>query len=420
MKLATAFLSSNLAMRPLRADMGGHARVGSRMNIRLTDSRVRIRRCRHASARGIAILAALAAMLMPVTTVAQEEREKPKLETKVTRVLIPAKPHAAELAELIADVRKRSRLALSFQETPLGEIVKTISKLSGVHVSASKKTSQKRVTLEARGDLTLIELFDQLTRSGDLYAVVERSGVVRVLSAGEYRRLIDARGGSVGEPVPVPGYYPQIEFRMLAYAEKGKLDVDLTAEKKRLLAWLRQGENRKQVLQNPLRIGSYHGLAPDRGGRLSKGIRWFPYRITARDGKRFSYSHSRGPYTHATLALFSQERLTDGPKTKDDYLVEFLAVNIKERGFTTMDLNREKLSKSKDQIGRPVLLYEIKKGTAAAYSDLTARNIRRGMGMILDGYLFSAPTLLSRIPGRGMISGFSEAKIDEIVKALAR
>jgi preprotein translocase subunit SecD len=113
------------------------------------------------------------------------------------------------------------------------------------------------------------------------------------------------------------------------------------------------------------------------------------------------------------------ERLMGGPKTEDDYLVEFLAVNMKERGFTTMDLIPQSLSKSKAAIGL-ALVYEIQEESAKAFSDLTARNIRRGMAIILDGYLIGAPRIMSRIPGTGQVMGLSEAKIDRVVKALKR
>ena len=40
--------------------------------------------------------------------------------------------------------------------------------------------------------------------------------------------------------------------------------------------------------------------------------------------------------------------------------------------------------------------------------------------MMLDGYLIMAPIVMSRIPGRGQISGISEARIDQILEALTR
>jgi SecDF, P1 head subdomain len=319
---------------------------------------------------------------------------------------------------VLATLRARRHFVLTFHNAPLGEIVKDITRISGVHLSVSKKVAQKTLSLDVRGDLTPIEVFHRLNRTGNTYAVVERSGVVSVLSVEDYRKLVKATGGKVGVPLPVPDYYPQIEFRMLAYSGKGGLEVDLPAEKKRLLAWLEKGTNRQQILEAPHRIAGYLGLAAERGGRLSKDFLWIPYRIESRGRGAFGYSNTFG-HAAATLALFSPERLMAGPKTESDYLVEFLAVNMKERAFTTMDLIPRSLAKSKAAIGL-TLLYEIKEPSAAAYSDLTARNIRRGMAVILDGYLISAPVIMSRIPGSGMVSGLSETKIDRIVKALKR
>ncbi len=67
-----------------------------------------------------------------------------------------------------------------------------------------------------------------------------------------------------------------------------------------------------------------------------------------------------------------------------------------------------------------MLVYEIKEESAKAFSDLTARNIRRGMALILDGYLIGAPRIMFHIPGTGQVMGLSEAKIDRAVKALKR
>ena len=119
--------------------------------------------------------------------------------------------------------------------------------------------------------------------------------------------------------------------------------------------------------------------------------------------------------------MFTPERFSAGPKNADDVLVEFFAVDMKQRGFTMKDFDPKSFKRSKHpQTGGTVLLYELKAASAGAYADLTEKNINRMFTIILDGYVISAPIVRSRIPGAGMIEGFSEKQIDEIMAGVRR
>ena len=67
---------------------------------------------------------------------------------------------------------------------------------------------------------------------------------------------------------------------------------------------------------------------------------------------------------------------------------------------------------SPDEFGNPEVIFQINVTGRKAFSDLTAANIKKPLGIILDKELRSAPIIQSRIPGRGSISMGREGERD--------
>jgi SecD/SecF fusion protein len=58
-----------------------------------------------------------------------------------------------------------------------------------------------------------------------------------------------------------------------------------------------------------------------------------------------------------------------------------------------------------DELGRPVVNFQIRGADAQAFGQFTGANVGRSMAIVLDGNVVSAPTINQRIDARGQISG---------------
>ena len=73
-----------------------------------------------------------------------------------------------------------------------------------------------------------------------------------------------------------------------------------------------------------------------------------------------------------------------------------------------------------DELGRPAVGFSLDPSGGRAMSGLTGPNIQQPMAIVLDGQVYSAPNLNSRIGDRGVISGnFATAEVDYLVRVLA-
>ncbi|MDG2262495.1 MAG: protein translocase subunit SecD, partial [Actinomycetota bacterium] len=104
---------------------------------------------------------------------------------------------------------------------------------------------------------------------------------------------------------------------------------------------------------------------------------------------------------------------------EDRQLVEYVAINWDERHFRGEDLNPSSVNGTFDSNGRRAVSYETKGSLAQAYGDWSEKYLNDHSAIILNGVIRSAPYFVSRIPGRGQISGsFTEAEVEELVKVL--
>lgn len=339
------------------------------------------------------------------------------------RVLVPAEPHDPALAERLRALKQRRWLECSVTDRPLGILVEELGRGLNTRFVISSSTAAQPVSLECRGARTTMDALVQLTESVGLHALIDGRGHPRILSEAEFERLPPASKARLGVPALRPPYFPQLEMRMVAVPEKGRLEVDLAHEKQRLRRWLEKDGNRDRVLADTRHLARFHGLEAARGGRGSTAIRWFPHWVTSPDGERFAFSYTNlagsSGAKEATFPLFEATRHRAGPRHKDDRLLEFIAVNMSERGFHTLDLDRRSLRRARSAVpGEDVLEYRFKKQQAKNFSDLSGRAIGRAMALILDGDLLSAPIFVARIPGVLQLSGLRGDQIDKFLRAL--
>ncbi|WP_258436684.1 protein translocase subunit SecD [Helicobacter monodelphidis] len=72
-----------------------------------------------------------------------------------------------------------------------------------------------------------------------------------------------------------------------------------------------------------------------------------------------------------------------------------------------------------DQYNRPAINFSLNAEGAKRFGDFTANNINKRMAIVLDGRVYSAPSIRERISGSGQITGeFSESEASDIAIAL--
>ena len=98
-------------------------------------------------------------------------------------------------------------------------------------------------------------------------------------------------------------------------------------------------------------------------------------------------------------------------KDNQDYLVEEPLLT----GDSLVDAHVEP-----DQFGRPIVEFKLNDEGGRKFGMLTGDNIHRQLAIILDGRVFSAPTIQSRIPGgSGIITGsFSDEEARDLALVL--
>ncbi|MHC4513985.1 MAG: hypothetical protein ACYTGW_04990 [Planctomycetota bacterium] len=245
----------------------------------------------------------------------------------------------------------------------------------------------------------------------------------------------------VGRGVPVARAHPPDDWfqgqrgelfqeRIVATQQydKGGVTFDLTKEKKRLEAWLQKAGNRHRLRSDPLMIAGYHALDSDQGGRISKHLQWFPHKVEANpdDSTRYDvpYSEKAGgrfqkSHLHDfTVPLFTPAELRNGPSIVKRWLVEYVPINMHERGFTLQDLDLTHCWAGVDQDGRPAFYYRIKPGSSEAYGNFSEEYIGFECALIVGGYVMSVPFFRSRISDRGQISMRTEDDVQGFVEQI--
>jgi preprotein translocase subunit SecD len=74
-----------------------------------------------------------------------------------------------------------------------------------------------------------------------------------------------------------------------------------------------------------------------------------------------------------------------------------------------------------DSLGRPQIAIIFTEYGRKRFADVTRENVGKRLGIVIDGHLYSAPTIMSEIPGgKANISGsFSEQEARELVNKIS-
>ena len=160
---------------------------------------------------------------------------------------------------------------------------------------------------------------------------------------------------------------------------------------------------------------------PERVRKLIKNTAFLEFRITTypeRGGfgvtKEEILSHYNGkiPDDVELVESSSVREDKDGnPVGKTYYAVE------RRRTVTGRDLSTARPSQGR--FGSPVVSFSLKPDGARAFGELTASNVHRGLAILLDGKVVSAPIINERISDSGVIEGnFTEKEVEDLATVL--
>ena len=231
----------------------------------------------------------------------------------------------------------------------------------------------------------------------------------------------------------------KLEMRIVADADYGSDQVrfNMQAEKARLEGWLKNPENR-QLIKDDYRNIRRFNEDPTQGPLAVNNLSWYPHLlrpVTPPDGgeqKRwdlpFLYYQSK-ELTAASVKFWEDndpewnngvvpEAVLQKP-VKDQFLIEFVALNMHERFFSGEDLDPAGVSGGPAPEGGLGVNYALVGALQGDYQNWSEKYIGKCSAIVLNGVIKSAPAFRNKIPGRGIISGnFTPQEVDELVKVL--
>ena len=222
-----------------------------------------------------------------------------------------------------------------------------------------------------------------------------------------------------------------LQMQVCAYddykTKEKKTLFDLTKERDRLNVWLAKDGNKDKLKKDPLLIENYHATLTEKGGPLvgPDQLRWVPRKITAQIARPDQWDDQMSKWQNNELSNYIVPLFEDAdlqkPPEEGQFLVEYLPINFDETGFSGKDLDANKVSPSVNpDNGQPVVVYSVKPEITGVYADLSEKYIGKQSSIILDGYVKSAPRYKSRIPGNGMIEGFTQPEAQALSDVLKR
>jgi hypothetical protein len=218
-----------------------------------------------------------------------------------------------------------------------------------------------------------------------------------------------------------------LEMRIVADAgyRDAKVTFDLGAERSRLEAWLEAGG--RAALANDLAAIRRFNEDAKNGPSACGHLAWYVHKITpGSDGSwtvPFADDPRLGP---STVRVHDEAQWNGGRPTagmlekdvRDRYLIELVALNMREMFFRGEDLDPDGLQ-AIGADGSPAVGYSIRADRAIAYADWSEKYLGKCCAVVLDGVVESAPCFMSRITGRGVIQGnFTAAEVDRLVAVL--
>ncbi len=159
---------------------------------------------------------------------------------------------------------------------------------------------------------------------------------------------------------------------------------------------------------------------PERVKRLIKSTAFLEFRLTEYPPAGGSGVATRdeilgryGGNLPADIEILAQDRRDDQGRVMGQ---SFYAVQ-KRRVITGRDLKSANMSSG--QFNQPVVAFHLSADGARMFGDATGANVGRGLAIILDNRVVSAPVINSRITDSGIIEGnFTQQEVQDLVTTL--
>ncbi len=289
-------------------------------------------------------------------------------------------------------------------------------------------TQKEGQTADEVMEQTLAVITERIDPEGTIAPLVTRSGENGILielpwfeDPLDLQRVLD-RIANLGK----------LEMRMVADADfaDGDIKFNLPQEKARLEAWLKQPGNKDLLyedLRNIRRFNDDIAQGPIAFGHLA----WYPRLIPVSRADETQWgdrSYAETPLlAPATVKAYDDAEWNNGvvpeairkkPQNKR-YLIELIALNMRERHFGGEDLDPAGVSAGASNDGGLAVNYKIVDALAGDYADWSTKYTGKCSAIVLNGVVKSAPRFEGRIPGRGQIHGsFTKDEVEELVKVL--
>ncbi|MBL8755765.1 MAG: protein translocase subunit SecD [Planctomycetes bacterium] len=290
--------------------------------------------------------------------------------------------------------------------------------------------TKEGLSIEKIMEQTIAVIAERIDPAGTLDPLITRSGESGILIELPFfeteaaKREVLARIANIGK----------LEMRIVATdgVQDGGLSFNLKAEQEKLKAWLADPENKARIQEDARNIRAFNEAGPGIGPIAAPNLGWYPRKITPdlKNPNNWDGTYTSPLYQQlspATVKAFEDSEYNNGiipeafakKEPKDRFLVEFVAINLKEKHFTGEDLDPSGVGAGPSRNGGLGVLYKIVENKSGDYADWSERWIKKASAIVLNGYVRSAPTFQSKIPGNGIIEGqFTAPEIDELVKVL--
>ena len=258
-----------------------------------------------------------------------------------------------------------------------------------------------------------------ITRSGDYGILIE----LPWFKTEAEKRTVLARIANLGK----------LEMRIVAYDGPidGGTSFNLNAEAQRLKTWLQNPENKALIQEDQRQIRRYNEDLQS-GPIAQASLAWYPHLIRPDKQKPGQWespysSPGFGALNKSVVPAYEDAEYNAGTipeaiakkELKDQFLIEFLAINMKEQHFTGEDLDPAGVGAGPSRRGGLGVNYRLVESKTSAYTDWSVKWLQKASAIVLNGYVRSAPVFNDKIPGRGIIEGdFTPEEVEELIKVL--
>jgi SecD/SecF fusion protein len=289
------------------------------------------------------------------------------------------------------------------------------------------RKKEANISVDKIMDDTMAVIRERIDPTGATDPTITRSGETGILielpwfeDRTELKRMLE-RVGNLGK----------LEFRIVADNDfiDGPIRFNMQGEKSRLETWLKQEGIKKLLLEDPRNIRRFND-DPAQGPLQIGNLAWYARKLGPSRDQKDHWDHSWTNYpalAQATVKLYSDAEWNNGviPEAfakkppQERYLVEFIALNMKEKAFTGEDLDPAGTSAGPGRDGGLAVHYVLASGKETEYGDWSEKYIGKASAIVLNDIVRSAPVFQSKIPGRGEITGgFTKEEVEDLVKVL--